>query len=214
MPAVLLLAAALVLALALTRTRQAAPGSAYVGDLPLADGADSAPDPEPAAGTLAGTVFSAGQAVLDTVGAAVSRIFTLPDRAAPFADTIRDAEVKNSLPESLLGRVLYQESRFRPEIIDGTVQSPAGAIGIAQIIPRWHPGVDPRDPIASTYYSAGYLQRLYRQFGSWADALAAYNWGEGNWAAFLKTGRGARGQERPQENIDYVADISRDVGLS
>jgi membrane-bound lytic murein transglycosylase D len=37
-----------------------------------------------------------------------------------------------------------------------------------------------RDVIQSTDAALDYLQRLYKQFGSWELALAAYNWGEGN----------------------------------
>jgi len=37
-----------------------------------------------------------------------------------------------------------------------------------------------RDVIQSTEAALDYLQRLYRMFGDWNLALAAYNWGEGN----------------------------------
>jgi membrane-bound lytic murein transglycosylase D len=37
-----------------------------------------------------------------------------------------------------------------------------------------------RDVLQSTDAALDYLQRLYKQFGSWDLALAAYNWGEGN----------------------------------
>jgi membrane-bound lytic murein transglycosylase D len=37
-----------------------------------------------------------------------------------------------------------------------------------------------RDVIQSTDAALDYLQRLYKQFGSWELALAAYNWGAGN----------------------------------
>ena len=37
-----------------------------------------------------------------------------------------------------------------------------------------------RDVLQSTDAALDYLQRLYKQFGSWELALAAYNWGAGN----------------------------------
>ena len=37
-----------------------------------------------------------------------------------------------------------------------------------------------RDVVQSTDAALDYLQRLYKQFGSWDLALAAYNWGAGN----------------------------------
>lgn len=120
---------------------------------------------------------------------------------------IAAAETANGLPSGLLARLLYQESRYRPEIINGTVKSRAGAVGIAQIIPRWHPGVNPLDPLASIDYAAAYLAKLYRQFGAWPLALAAYNWGPGNVAKNGLTGA-------PTETRNYWSQILADLGLS
>lgn len=39
---------------------------------------------------------------------------------------------------------------------------------------------DRRDVLASTRAALDYLERLYRMFGDWHLALAAYNWGQGN----------------------------------
>jgi len=209
MRAALLLALALVLVLAReaqARSRLASPGGAVL----IAEAGDDAGPiaspggPAAALAAAAGAVLSAGEAVLETFGAAVTRAFQLPERAAPYAEAIGAAEVKFSLPTGLLGRVLYQESRFRPDVIEGRTVSSAGAVGIAQIVPRWHPGVDPRDPFASIEYAAGYLRKLFDRFGSWADALAAYNWGPGNLA---RLGLGAA----PSETRDYVREIAADV---
>ena len=103
-----------------------------------------------------------------------------PPQAAPYVLSIDAAEGRNSIPPRLLGRLLYEESRYRADIIDGSTVSSAGAVGIAQIVPYYHPTVDPLDPYASIEYAARYLASLKRQFGSWDKALAAYNWGPGN----------------------------------
>ena len=34
----------------------------------------------------------------------------------------------------------------------------AGAVGIAQLMPQYHPGVDPNDPEASIMYAGQYLE--------------------------------------------------------
>ena len=134
----------------------------------------------------------------------------LPASAAPYAATIRAAELRHGIPSGLLGRLLYQESRFRADVIEGRTVSAAGAVGIAQIIPRWHPDVNPLDPYASIDYAASYLATLRNRFGSWELALAAYNWGQGN----LSRVAGADDwlSRVPTETRNYVTQISADVG--
>jgi soluble lytic murein transglycosylase-like protein len=41
-------------------------------------------------------------------------------------------------------------------------------------------GVDPTDLSGNVQGGISYLNQLYQQFGDWATALAAYNWGPGN----------------------------------
>ena len=95
------------------------------------------------------------------------------------------AENKHGIPQNMLVRLAYQESRFRADIIGGAVSSAAGAQGIMQIVPRWHPGVNPLDPAAAIDYAGKYLAALRRQFGTWELALQAYNWGPGNLQKYL-----------------------------
>ena len=68
-------------------------------------------------------------------------------------------------------------------------KSSAKAVGLWQFMPatgkdfRLTQNVfrdERRDVLQSTDAALDYLQRLYKQFGSWDLALAAYNWGEGN----------------------------------
>lgn len=130
-----------------------------------------------------------------------------PVEADPYLSTINQTSRDYDLPQKLLARVLYQESRFRQDIINGTVQSSAGAQGIAQIVPKWHPDVNPLDPIASIKYAGKYLKQLYGMFGNWEDALAAYNWGMGNVRSF-KSGLIA---SMPTETRNYITDILTDI---
>ena len=57
--------------------------------------------------------------------------------------------------------------------------SGANAIGLAQIVPRWHPGVNPWKPFASLDYAANLMASHLATFGRIDLALAAYNAGPG-----------------------------------
>lgn len=110
--------------------------------------------------------------------------------AEQYFPLLRAAELKYSIPSDLLSRMAYQESHFRDDIVNGTRKSTAGAVGIMQIIPRFHPSIDPgdaaaderaaRNPAKAIDYAGKYLRQLYNQFHSWQLAVAAYNAGPGN----------------------------------
>lgn len=140
------------------------------------------------------------------------RAWALPERATPYAADIMAAERTNAMPTNLLARMLWQESRFRPEIISGELTSTAGAIGIAQIIPRFHPTVDPTNPIASIYYAAGYLAEQRRRFGTWPLALSAYNSGPTATNNRLMEHGSDWFAHAPKETQKYIRDIVADVG--
>ena len=131
----------------------------------------------------------------------------IPDTAAPYLQPLHQAEARYGIPHGLLVRVAYQESHFRPDIISGKVKSSAGAIGIMQLVPKWHPDVNPYNPIESIDYAGRYLKHLHDRFGSWHLALAAYNWGPGNLA---KHGL----KQAPQETQNYIAQITKDTGVT
>jgi soluble lytic murein transglycosylase-like protein len=118
------------------------------------------------------------------------------------------AESVNGIPAGLLFRQAYQESRFRDDIITGETVSSAGAVGIMQIIPYWHPDLGTAgalDPARAIAYAGRYLAQLYRQFGTWGKALAAYNWGPGNLSQHPNP------STWPAQTRDYVTSILGDV---
>ncbi len=133
----------------------------------------------------------------------------IPSHGEPYRPAIDAAETRYGIPHNLLARLLYQESRFRSDIVDGTVKSSTGAAGIAQFMPATAKqfGIDPLDPSAAIDAAGKYLAQLYAQFGSWSLALAAYNWGPGNVAK-----RGLAGA--PGETQTYVAQITSDVAVA
>jgi len=132
--------------------------------------------------------------------------WTPPETADQYLEEIAKAERTHGLPRDLLARLIYQESRFRQDIITGQVKSSAGAVGIAQIVPRWHPNVDPLNPVESIHYAARYLKQLRDQFGSYRLALAAYNWGPGNVKKY-----GTQFDKWPTETKNYVTQIMGDL---
>lgn len=125
---------------------------------------------------------------------------------AKYAAAIMQAEDANSIPRDVLARLLFQECRWREDIITGRTRSPVGAIGIAQFMPATaaERGLNPLDPYASIAEAGRYLAWLRARHNSWAEALAAYNWGTGNVAR--------KGLARaPQETRDYFSQILADV---
>lgn len=76
---------------------------------------------------------------------------------------------------AIFSRQISQESGFNPNAM-----SPAGAVGIAQIVPRYHPDVNPRNPLQSLRWAANYDAGLIKKYGGWAPALSVYNSGQPN----------------------------------
>ncbi len=108
----------------------------------------------------------------------------------------------------------FVESAFNPE-----AKSTSKAMGIWQFMPRTGQDFkltqnvfrdERRDVLQSTNAALDYLQRLYKQFGDWQLALAAYNWGEGNVARAIKRNQAQRKPTdyqtltMPRETREYV----------
>lgn len=79
---------------------------------------------------------------------------------------------KYGIDPDIFVRQISVESGFNPKAV-----SPAGAIGIAQIVPKYHPGVDPTNPFESLEYAARYMSNLVKKYGSYEKALSVYNSG-------------------------------------
>lgn len=139
------------------------------------------------------------------------------ERSGRYAPMIRRELRARGMPEDLVYLALI-ESGFSTR-----AYSRAHAVGIWQFIAetgrryglRITPYVDERrDPVAATRAALDYLQDLYRRFGSWYLAAAAYNTGENRVERILRQRvGGARGHDSlfwkidqylPRETRDYV----------
>jgi hypothetical protein len=103
----------------------------------------------------------------------------------------RQAARAHGLDEETFVRQIRQESQFNPN-----ARSPKGALGIAQIMPdtarAW--GVDPMNPTAALNAAAKNMAAYVKQFGSYRNALIAYN-----------AGPGAVGRSKlPDETTNYI----------
>lgn len=143
----------------------------------------------------------------DRVAETVTR-WVIPKAGQRFIPLWDAATAQYGLPLDLLPAVAWRESRYRDDIIDGRTRSSAGAVGLMQIIPKWHPDLGEAgalDPARAIPYAAKYLRDLYRQFKHWPTAIAAYNFGPGNVAD---------GKAWPAETRTYVAEVAANAGLA
>ncbi|HRE18890.1 MAG TPA: lytic transglycosylase domain-containing protein, partial [Rhodocyclaceae bacterium] len=95
--------------------------------------------------------------------------------------------------------------------------SPAGAVGAYQFMPKTAAqfGIDPRDERQSRIAAGKYLSQLQDQFGGDRNlALLAYNWGPGNVDAWMRTGKGAKGQEMPPQAQQYADRVNRALDMA
>jgi hypothetical protein len=125
-----------------------------------------------------------------------------PEAAAPstapvLCDVLGAAAAANELPVDFFTRLIWQESRFRPDAI-----SRKGAQGIAQFMPATarESGLEnPFNPLEAITKSGQLLRDLRREFGNLGLAAAAYNAGSGRVHDWLGGRRGL-----PQETQAYV----------
>ena len=108
-------------------------------------------------------------------------------------EQVAEAARFSKLPASLLLAQMYVESAGNPRAL-----SAKGALGLWQLMPETarrfgltvSSETDHRlDPALSTQAALQYMTELYRRFGDWELALAAYNAGEGAVENAIQKGR-------------------------
>lgn len=103
-----------------------------------------------------------------------------PDTRESICLMIESAARGSNLPLEFFARVIWQESRFRPDAVGPVTRSGQRAQGIAQFMPgtAGERGLlDPFNPVQALPKSAEFLAELREQFGNLGLAAAAYNAG-------------------------------------
>lgn len=157
-----------------------------------------------------GTLVTAGDDESNVFLDTMDKFKNWPAGSDPYRGIIESAATINGVPVQILAWLLWKESRYNPEIINGTKRSRVGAMGIAQFMPktaRDELGSEQAalDPAIAIPGAARYLRKLFGRAGSWEGALAAYNWGIGN---LTRKGIDAA----PDETVDYYTEILAKAG--
>jgi hypothetical protein len=156
--------------------------------------------------TAAGCASNAPEVVTAPVAVAEAPIDP-NDPLAPWVPHMREASKRFDMPEKWIRAVMLRESGGRAVANGKPITSPAGAIGLMQVMPGTYRdlremhglGPDPSDPRDNILAGTAYLRQMYDLFGA-PGFLAAYNCGPACYASHLA------GKHRlPRETRLYVA---------
>ncbi|MGA2528137.1 MAG: NlpC/P60 family protein [Acidimicrobiales bacterium] len=153
--------------------------------------------------TASGTPLGSAANGSDSLAGASVEIGTI-SVPSEYAGLIEQASAKSGTPAPLLAAILYNESRFEPDVV-----SLAGAEGIAQFMPTTAAanGVRPFEPASAIPGAASLLAKFHAAFGSWTDAIAAYAAGGGAVEA-------AHGVPEDGSTPAYVATTLAEAGMA
>ena len=147
----------------------------------------------------------------------LSLAWAAPAPARPldrWATEIAEASRRFGVQESWIIRVMAAESGGRTMQRGRPIESPAGAMGLMQLMPgTWREmraahglGGNPHDPRDNILAGTAYLRAMYERFG-YPGLFAAYNAGPARYARHLASGR-----PLPAETIAYVATVAPRAG--
>jgi len=127
---------------------------------------------------------------------------------------IDEAAARSNLPALYLHAVIAAESAGCESMQDRPTTSPAGAMGLMQLMPAtWERfrqalnlGTDAYDPHDNILAGAAYLRELIDRYG-WPGAGAAYHAGPSRYDDYLTSGR-----TLPRATLDYLVRIDRSLG--
>jgi hypothetical protein len=146
-----------------------------------------------------------------------SRAYAVPGTPDdPWGPHIREAARRFGVPEQWIREVMRQETGGRLYGSDGLpITSPAGAMGLMQVMPRtfdalrarYALGSDPYEPRDNILAGAAYIREMHDRFGAPAF-LAAYNAGPDRLDAVL-----AGITILPDETVNYLANVAPRLGM-
>lgn len=150
---------------------------------------------------------------------------------ADYEDTLKGQVERGEISPETANKILRRDTGWKGAAIDDALLdavrktesggnrlavSKAGAKGPYQLMDDTAKrfGVqNPFDEVAARKGASDYLNQLHRHYkGDMRSTLMAYNWGEGNLDAWLKTGRGLKGQAMPAETQQYADKVMRNMG--
>jgi soluble lytic murein transglycosylase-like protein len=146
---------------------------------------------------------------LRLVAAFAALLFAMPAAAQSvdrWSVQIAEASSRFRVPQEWIRRVMAAERGGRTMLGGRPIRSPAGAMGLMQLMPgtwaemraRLRLGNDPDDPRDNILAGSAYLREMYDRFG-YPGLFAAYNAGPSRYAQHLATGR-----RLPSETVTYV----------
>ena len=124
----------------------------------------------------------------------------------PICLMIEAAARTNGLPVDFFARVIWQESRFQPDVVGPLTRGGERAEGIAQFMPTTAAErrlSEPFNPVEALPKSGEFLAELRNEFGNLGLAAAAYNAGPQRVREFI-----AGLHDLPAETRNYVQAIT------
>jgi cell division septation protein DedD len=131
----------------------------------------------------------------------------------PWGPYIREAAQRYDVPERWVREVMHQESGGLEYQNGQLIISPAGAMGLMQVMPetydelrdRYGLGSDPYDPHDNILAGVAYIREMYDVYG-YPGFLAAYNAGPGRLDDYLM-----HNKPLPEETRRYVSRIGHAI---
>jgi hypothetical protein len=150
---------------------------------------------------------------------------------ADYEDTLKGQVERGEISPETANKILRRDTGWKGAAIDDALLdavrktesggnrfavSKAGAKGPYQLMDdtaKRFGVLNPFDEASARKGASDYLSQLHRHYkGDMRSTLMAYNWGEGNLDAWLKTGRGLKGQAMPAETQQYADKVMRNMG--